>query len=115
MEPPNDPDIESLDAEGIQQLNPLDRHRIRIRWAAIGVAIIVILAIGAVEFYILKCLTKLQELGDLGVLLAISPILSITVIVTFILIGSFKRSADSEINLPVGATKVAQVLTGSSE
>lgn len=51
MEPPNDPDIESLDAEGIQQLNPLDRHRIRIRWAAIGVAIIVILAIGAVEFF----------------------------------------------------------------
>ena len=65
--------------------------------------------------YILECLTKLQELGNLGVLLAISLILSITIIVTFILIGSFRKSADSEINLPRGATKIAQLLTGPSE
>lgn len=112
METPHDPDIESLDTEGIQQLNPLDKHHIRLRWAAIHVAILVILATGILEVYILLHLTSWQKLGDFVVLLAIAPIISVTVVVTFILIGSFKKSADSEINLPATTRRVAQSLAG---
>ena len=114
MKTPHDPDIASLDSEGVQQLNPLDRHHIKLRWVAIAIAIVIIFVTGYSEFYIPSRLDHWKEIGDFVVLLGIAPILSITIIVTFILIGAFKKPGDSEIRLP-GAVQAAQSLTGSPE
>ncbi len=50
---PRDPDIEALDEDAIQELNPLDEHHIKLRWVTVGVAIFVIFAAGILEVYIL--------------------------------------------------------------
>lgn len=67
-----------------------------LRWCAIGIAIAIILASGLLEVYILYRLDDWKEIGDFIVLLGIAPILSITIIVSFVLIGSFKQTGNAE-------------------
>ena len=115
VKPPlSDPDVSSLDSEGVQQLRQLDKHHIRLRWCAIAIAIVIIIFGGYLEFEILDRLDEWKEIGDLVVLLGIAPILSITIIVTFILIGAFKQPGDAEIG-PSNLIQAAQSLTGSDE
>lgn len=113
--PSIDPDIESLDVESVQQLSRLDKHHINIRISALVVAIVVIFAIAALEIWILLRFESWQNLGDFVVFVAITPILSITVIVVFILIGSFKRSDDADIYPSSMMRQVLQHLTGGSD
>ena len=110
--PSSDPDVASLDSEGVQQLKRLDKHHIKLRWCAIVIAVLIILATGYLEFVILDRLDDWKELGNLIVLLGIAPILSITIIVTFILIGAFKQPGDTEISLP-GLLQAVQSLSGT--
>lgn len=112
--PPSDPDLSSLDSEGVQQLKRLDKHHIRLRWCAIGIAIVIIIITGYLEFLILDRLEDWKDIGNSVVLLGIAPILSITIIVTFILIGAFKQHEETEISLS-SFLQATRSLTGSQE
>ena len=111
--PTLDPDIAPLDKEGTQQLNRLEKHHINLRRSAVVTAIVVMIAASILEGYILCSLDTWKELGDFIVLLAIAPILSITIIMTFILIGSFKKPDDSDVSLS-SAMQIVQSLAESS-
>ena len=113
--PDHDPDIAALDEDAIQELNPLDEHHIKLRWVAVGVAIFVIIAAGILEVYILHHFELWQGLGDFVVFLAITPIMSITIIVIFILIGSFRKPSDAEMNLPDPVRLAGLSLRGAPE
>ncbi len=112
--PSSDPDVSFLDNEGVKQLRRLDKHYIRVRWFAISVAILIIVAAGLLEWKILDRLDEWKGMGDFVVLLGIAPILSITIIVVFILIGAFKKPGDAEIGLP-SVLQAAQTLSGGDE
>ena len=86
----------------------------RLRWIAIGVAVAMIVAAGLLEIKILERLEEWKEIGNFIVLLGIAPILSITSIVTFILIGAFKNPGDAEVNLS-SILQAAQSVTGTQE
>lgn len=109
-----DPDIASLDAESVQQLNQLDKHHINIRRIVVSIASFVILAGGVFEIYVMRLLKTWEGLGEYAVFLAIAPILSITIIVTFLLIGAFKKSNDSRIRTP-NLIQTAESVVGVSE
>ena len=114
--PPNrDPDIEALDEDAIQELNPLDKHHIKLRWVAVGVTSVVIIAAGILEVCILRYFDLWQGMGNFVVFLAIAPIISITIIVIFILIGSFRKPSDAEMNLPDAMRLAGQSLRGAPE
>ena len=113
--PDHDPDIAALDEDAIQELNPLDRHHMKLRWVAVGVASVVIVAAGILEVCILSYLDLWQGTGDFVVFLAITPIMSITIIVTFILIGSVRKPSDVEMNLPDAVRLAGQSLRGAPE
>ncbi len=109
----DDPDIgaEALDKDAIGELNQLDKHHMKLRWVAVIVAILAVIAAGVLETFILYNPPLWQSLEDVIVFLAIAPIVSITIIVTFALIGSFKKSGDAEMNLPSTARLVGQSLS----
>lgn len=114
MVDPHDPDIQDLDSEGVKKLDPIIKHHMRMRWVAISVAIAIIVAACILEYILISMLNSLLEKGDLLFLIAIAPIASITVIVSFILIGAFKKPDDSKIPLPGMVAQAAQSLTDSS-
>ncbi len=95
----SDPDVEHLDSEGIKQLNRIDKHHIRLRRFAVFIAIVIILATCWLELEILDRLDGWKEIGNFVALLGIAPIVSITAIVIFILIGAFKQPGDAEVSL----------------
>ncbi len=88
--PAADPDIAELDEEASEQLRPIEKHHMSLRWVAVAIAIAAMLAAGGVEIHVLCNLSNMQDLGDVVVFLAIAPIVSITVIVMFLLLGAFK-------------------------
>jgi len=116
----SDPDVhvdnlDSLDSESDKQLNRLDKHHINIRRLAIFTAIVVIVAIGVFEVYILHHVDELKLNSDFAVVLGVAPIASITVIVTFILIGAFKQSADAKAGLSDGLQAGRSLISGGGE
>ncbi len=113
--PTNDPDIATLDVDAIRELNPLDKHHMRLRWAAIFVAILTIIAAGILEVCILRHSGLWQSMAEAFVFLAIAPIACITIIVTFIQIGSFRKSGDAEMSLTGAARLAGQTLRGTPE
>ena len=113
--PPSDPDIGALDEDAVQELGPLEKHHMALRWIAVIVAILVILAASVLEIWVLRHLPRWESMGDLTVLLAITPMVSVTIIVAFILIGVFRRSGDKEMDLSSLARIASQSLRGSPE
>ena len=88
----------------------MERQRYWLRAIACGVALLVAAAAGYLEWELLKyILAPCSQAGDLFVLLAISPIASITLILIFVLIGVFRGFRESDLNaLPLEtASKVA--------
>ena len=111
--PSSDPDdalgsgSDNLDQEGAERLMKEVKQRITLRYIAVSMAIIVILYLGFLEWYLMNLLTiksEEQPSPDVWiVILAISPILSTTAIVIFLLIGIFRGFRDIGMpNIPVG-------------
>jgi len=105
VKPPiSDPDVESLDKEGVQQLNKIESHYIHLRWVAVGVAITFVIVLGFLERRIVDHLTELSGIGNLFVLVAITPVISITTIVAILLFGVFRQDANASVKLPKTVT-----------
>lgn len=77
----------------------MERQRYWLRAIACGVALLVAAAAGYLEWKLLKyILAPCSQASDLFVLLAISPIASITLILIFVLIGVFRGFRESDLN-----------------
>ncbi len=88
----HDPDILNFDAEGFLQTSRLEKHHINLRRVGVTIAVIASFIAVSLEVYVLSKLESWKELGHIVVFLAIAPITSFTIIVVFILIGSFRKS-----------------------
>ncbi|MCY3769932.1 MAG: hypothetical protein OXG56_11310 [Gammaproteobacteria bacterium] len=100
--PVHDPDIDSLDNEGAERIGEIEKHHINLRRVSIGAAVIVLVLAAILEYYIFCNLTQWNNsLGHYIVFLAIAPMVSITTIVVFVLLASFKKS--NEVKVPPAA------------
>ncbi len=87
-----DPDPEDLDQEsGEQTLKGIERHHSRIRWSGFLVGSLAMIASFGLSVYTLVCADVNFDTG-MNVLLAVSTILSFTVITVFVLAGAFGKS-----------------------
>ncbi|MDE2814435.1 MAG: hypothetical protein OXM01_15495 [Gemmatimonadota bacterium] len=77
----------------------MERQRYWLRLCACVAALLVVIAAGILEWILLQHLLKTSsETEGLFVLLAISPIVSITLILIFVLIGVFRGFRESDLN-----------------
>ena len=67
-----------------------DWHRIRHRWAAVVIAIIVMVGDTLLVFSILNQEIDWQNSSHLVLVLAVSPVLSATAITIFMIVGAFR-------------------------
>ena len=113
----NDSDVSVLAQLGEDaglNLDPRDKHHMRLRKIAVSVAVVTIVAMGILEYCIVSNISHWEKMGDWLVFWAIAPIISITVIVTFLLIGAFRSSSGPQIENPsnaqVGLGSVAEIV-----
>lgn len=91
----------------------IEIQRRRIRWVAIILAVCVMFTAGCLEWAILsRLLSSGSEFGDALVIWAISPIVSITVITIFLLMGAFGKNRDNDIRRFPGST-LARAASGN--
>lgn len=102
------PDVPSQDPDAVIEAESLDRstpdyalqaasQRIWLRWIAVIAAGTVIIAYGVLEWRLLQYLLECQtEISDLFILLAIAPLLGITIIIVFVLLGVFRGFKESD-------------------
>lgn len=99
--PPQDPDAENealrLDRSTPDHVVRAANQRILLRWIIVAAAAIVILAYGYLEWLLLDYLFECRtEASDLFIILAVSPVVGVTVIVVFVLIGVFRGYRESD-------------------
>ena len=84
------------------RLNQIEQHNIRARWAAFSIAVIVILALTALEVTLLYLMSGYCDReSQFFIILAIAPVVAVATITIFLLIGVFRGHRDGDMmNLP---------------
>ena len=97
-----DPVAASVPAE---RVGKLEAHGLAQKWSALGAAGLLILGLAWLEVYMVWQMRDPQFWqNDLAVLLVISPILAMTAIMVFVLLGAFREPSDPDAKaLPVAA------------
>lgn len=109
--PDRDPDAGILDQSAPRErLGQLERHNLWHRWIALALAVIIIIGLAQLEHHILHLMREEWFWkNDLAGLLAVSPIIAITAIVVFLLLGAFRGHSDDIRGLPIDTlTKTIQ-------
>ena len=90
----------------------MEKQKVWLRWGASVVGLLALIFAGVLECLILNYIMDPHTTtGDLFVVLAVSPIASITLIVIFLLIGAFRGFLDKDMtNLPANAVVRAAVV-----
>ena len=98
--PAGDPEAGTLLSNEGERLSRLETHNIHVRWAALSVAGIALIALALLECYLLREVLSPDRDNMAFVVLAASPIVAFATIIVFVLLGAFRVS---RVSLPVGA------------
>ena len=97
--PDKDPDLGKLDTSTPAHIVRLENQKFWVRWAVLAIAIIVMVAYGILEFWLLQRFFGYKSVAEGPfTFLLLSPILGITVIVTALLIGAFRGFKSDDAN-----------------
>ena len=92
-------DLDTQESQSLAEAAPdyvakTSKQTITLRWWVIGGAAVVIFAFAVMEIYLLHHLFESTSSNENVVLLAISPVVGITVIVVSILVGVFRGNKE---------------------
>ena len=89
-----------LDDESDYHLNKIDNLNYWLRWIAVGGTGIVIFVLGIIEWIILfELIDNKSGFSESFIVLAISPVIAVTTILVFFLVGVFRAYKDTNAKL----------------